>query len=167
MNRLFVALRTLVLAPAFVIFWGWLAAQFRHFDARWGVELPGWCAAAGIAVGGLGGIIALACVAAFVVRGQGTPAPFDPPRKFVATGLYRYVRNPMYLGGVVMLVGWGLYLRSLSVLAFALPWFLLVHLLVVGREERELKKRFGADYLEYLRAVPRWIPRRPRPSARG
>jgi protein-S-isoprenylcysteine O-methyltransferase Ste14 len=167
MKRLFLALRTLVFATAFIFFWGWLAAQFRRFDAGWGFELPGWSRAAGIAVMALGSVVALACVATFVVRGRGTPVPFDPPREFVAVGLYRYVRNPMYLGGAAMLVGWGLYLRSLSVLLFALPWFLLAHLFVVRYEEPALKRKFGAAYSEYLRTVPRWIPRRSRPSARG
>lgn len=167
MKRFFLALRTLVFATAFIIFWGWLVAQFQRFDVRWGLALPDGSRAAGIAVMVTGSIVAIACVATFVVRGRGTPAPFDPPREFVVVGLYRYVRNPMYLGGLAMLAGWALFLRSPSVLLFSLPCFLLFHLFVVLYEEPALERKFGAAYAEYLRTVGRWIPRRPRPSARG
>ena len=108
----------------------------------------------------IGGVVVTACVGTFVVRGQGTPAPFDPPRRFVAVGPYKYVRNPMYIGGMILLVGSGLYQRSISILCLALAWLLLVHLLVVFYEEPHLRSRFGAEYQEYCRSVSRRVPRR-------
>ena len=105
-----------------------------------------------------GGIIALACVATFVTRGQGTPAPFDPPRKFVAAGPYKFVRNPMYIGGFIVLLGFGLFQQSAAILLFTLPWFLFAHLFVIFYEEPHLRATFGEPYNSYCRSVHRWLP---------
>lgn len=97
----------------------------------------------------------------FAVRGLGTPAPFDPPRRLVITGLYRWMRNPMYVGLGVMLLGETLLLpqiwREMAVL-IAVLW-IAVTVMVVRKEERDLRRLFGAAYEEYCRRVPRWIPR--------
>jgi protein-S-isoprenylcysteine O-methyltransferase Ste14 len=69
--------------------------------------LPEWTRALGIALLAAGGTLALACITTFVTRGEGTPAPLDPPRKFVAAGPYKFVGNPMYIGGCIMLFGFG------------------------------------------------------------
>lgn len=109
--------------------------------------------------------IALAQVAlafllvAFVKVGRGTQAPLDPPRELVVRGLYLWVRNPMYLLYVVIVLGEALLYRSLALLAYALAFWLLTHIYVVGFEERELERRFGAAYTEYCRRVGRWLPR--------
>jgi protein-S-isoprenylcysteine O-methyltransferase Ste14 len=95
----------------------------------------------------------------FVVRGRGTPAPFDPPRQFVATGPYRYVRNPMYVGAMLIFGGLSLYLRWLAVLGFTAGWLLLIHAFVVFIEEPGLRDRFGATYEDYCHRVHRWLPR--------
>ena len=108
--------------------------------------------------------LALGCAATFVVAGEGTPAPFDPPRKFVAKGPYRYVRNPMYIGGFTALVGLGLYWRSPSVLILAVAWWMLFALFVLAVEEPMLRSKFGEEYHTYCRTVPRWLPRL-RPSS--
>ena len=92
-----------------------------------------------IALMAAGGTLAFACIATFVTRGEGTPAPMDPPRKFVAAGPYRFVRNPMYIGGFLVLAGFGLYEQSPAILLFALPWFLLAHLFVILYEEPHLR----------------------------
>ena len=107
-----------------------------------------------------GGTLAFACIATFVTRGEGTPAPMDPPRKFVAAGPYRFVRNPMYIGGFLVLAGFGLYEQSPAILLFALPWLLLAHFFVILYEEPHLRATFGSPYDAYCRSVCRWPPRR-------
>ncbi len=99
----------------------------------------------------------LMCAGVFVLKGRGTPAIFDAPRKFVAVGPYQYVRNPMYIGGLGLLVGFGLFEGSVSILALSLVMFLLVHLFVVYYEEPGLKKKFGTKYKKYCEVVPRWF----------
>lgn len=95
---------------------------------------------------------------AFTAIDKGTPAPFDPPRVFVVRGLYRFMRNPMYTGALIMLLAETLYFRSLVLLVYS-AWILFaLHLFTVLIEEPGLKKRFGQPYLDYLSTVPRWIP---------
>ncbi len=146
---------------AFILFFGWLASRVQPLDERLKIPLPGWITFAGILVGTIGASIVLACAGVFVVRGRGTPAIFDPPREFVAAGPYRFVRNPMYIGGAGMLVGFGLYQRSLAILLFAVAVFVLFHLYVVFVEEPGLEARFGESYFAYKRSVNRWLPRFP------
>jgi protein-S-isoprenylcysteine O-methyltransferase Ste14 len=107
-----------------------------------------------------GGTLAFACVATFVNRGEGTPAPFDPPRKFVAAGPYRFVRNPMYIAAFTVLLGFGLYEQSPAILLFTLAWLLAAHLFVILYEEPHLHSTFGAPFDDYCRSVRRWLPRR-------
>jgi protein-S-isoprenylcysteine O-methyltransferase Ste14 len=109
----------------------------------------------------LGAILVLVCAGVFIIRGRGTPAIFDAPRVFVAIGPYRYVRNPMYIGGLILLLGLGLYLGSIAILLLALLLSGLVHLFVLFYEEPTLMRRFGRSYEEYLRSVRRWMPRLP------
>lgn len=109
----------------------------------------------------LGAILVLACAGVFIIRGRGTPAIFDAPRAFVAVGPYRYVRNPMYIGGLMLLFGLGLYLGSVAILLLALLLSCLVHIFVLFYEEPTLMRHFGRSYEEYLRSVRRWIPRWP------
>ncbi len=156
MKTVFIALRALTFMTGFVLLWGWLVLRVRVLDP---VLLPAWTELPGIIFMALGASVALVCAGIFVARGRGTPAIFDPPTQFVAIGPYRYVRNPMYLGAWMVLIGLGLYLRSVSILLFTLPWLLLIHLFVVGYEEPNLRSRFGGTYEDYCRAVPRWIPR--------
>jgi len=138
--------------------WGWLAFRIRIYDNSLGVDLPLWTGAFGIPVMALGTLVALLCVGAFVVRGHGTPAPFDAPREFVAIGPYKYVRNPMYIGGWTVLFGLGLYLRSISILILSFAMLLLAHLFIIFYEEPALGRRFGATYKDYCASVNRWLP---------
>ena len=94
-----------------------------------------------------------------------TPAPFDAPREFVAAGPYRYVRNPMYIGGFGVLLGAGLALQSPAIVGLAVLFLLLVHLLVLLYEEPVLDGRFGDPYRRYKSSVHRWLPRSPRSNA--
>lgn len=158
MKTLFIALRTSVFVAMFFWLWLWLALSVRPYDARWNISLPVWTPALGIGLIVLGGALALACNGLFTVRGRGTPAPFDAPRVFVAIGPYRYVRNPMYIGGMTLLAGLALLERSISILLFAAGWLVLAHLFVILYEEPTLRRKFGRTYEDYLRTVPRWIP---------
>jgi len=107
----------------------------------------------------VGSVLVLICVGVFVSRGRGTPAIFDPPREFVALGPYKYVRNPMYVGGFILLIGFGLYHHSVSMLALALLLALLFHLFVLWVEEPGLEQRFGFSYRDYKNSVNRWLPK--------
>jgi protein-S-isoprenylcysteine O-methyltransferase Ste14 len=153
-----VVLRTVVYVACFVSFFAWLALRVRGFDRFLQVTLPAGVEKPGIVLMFAGGVLGLACVGTFAARGKGTPAPFDAPREFVAVGPYRYVRNPMYIGGLLLLAGFGLYDRSISILLMALTLLLLVHLLVVFYEEPTLRKSFGATYENYCRTTARRIP---------
>jgi protein-S-isoprenylcysteine O-methyltransferase Ste14 len=160
MKSLFIALRSAVFGANFVLLWGWVAwSLHRRYDTTLRFPLPEWTRVLGIALLASGGALALACIMTFVTRGEGTPAPFDPPRKFVAVGPYKFVRNPMYIGGCIVLFGFGLYERSPAILLFALPWLLFAHLFVILYEEPHLRATFGAPYDAYCLSVRRWLPR--------
>jgi protein-S-isoprenylcysteine O-methyltransferase Ste14 len=160
MSRLFTALRALLYMTGFVTLWGWLALLARDAGRGWPVVLPAWLAPLGIVLMVLGGALALACGATFVVAGRGTPAPFDPPREFVPVGPYRFVRNPMYVGATVLLAGFALVERSAAILALAGAGAVLAHLFVVFAEEPGLEERFGDSYRSYKASVRRWVPGR-------
>ena len=107
----------------------------------------------------LGGVTVLGCFANFSFKGQGTPNPMDPPKELVATGLYRYVRNPIYLGTLTIILGHFLWFKTIWLLAYVVVMFLAFHLFVTSYEELTLKKKFGAAYEDYYKRVPRWIPK--------
>lgn len=159
MAMVFTAIRAAVYGLAFISLWGWMALGVREYDHLFLQSLPAWLEPVGIVLMVAGGLVACWCVGVFVSRGKGTAAPFDPPRTFVASGPYRHVRNPMYSGGWIMLIGFSFYQRSLSMVLFSLVWLLLAHLFVVLFEEPGLEQRFGGSYAEYKKTVNRWIPR--------
>ncbi len=97
--------------------------------------------------------------ARFAIQGLGTPAPVLPPRRLVVTGLYRYVRNPMYLAVVSIVIGQGLLLGSTRVLVYGTLLWLAFHVFVVAYEEPKLRSSFGADYEAFCAGVSRWVPR--------
>jgi protein-S-isoprenylcysteine O-methyltransferase Ste14 len=146
--------------PGFVV--GWVPFQWFARYAQWPAHwAPRQWLAAIIFV--LGAVVFLHCQWLFFSRGQGTPAPIDPPKKFVRRGLYKWVRNPMYLGVLAMVGSEALFLRSFDVLIYFICLTCAVHLFVVLYEENSLRFRFGAMYEDYKRDVSRWLPRRPRP----
>jgi protein-S-isoprenylcysteine O-methyltransferase Ste14 len=112
----------------------------------------------GVVVLGLGIVLLGACIWEFARSGRGTLAPVDPPRELVVRGLYRYVRNPMYLSVALILIGELLLTRSRALLGFAAAWFVAVNLFVVGYEEPALRRRFGESYRRYTERVGRWVP---------
>jgi protein-S-isoprenylcysteine O-methyltransferase Ste14 len=144
---LFVSL-VLVFLPARVLEWSGVARppQIGVMQVAGGVLVV------------LGSVLTLGCVLTFARTGRGTPAPFDPPRRLVVRGPYRFVRNPMYLGAGAALAGAALFYRSPALLAYAALFFVATHLFVVGYEEPVLRRTFGAEYDAYCRRVRRWRP---------
>lgn len=159
MKTLFVAVRAVTYAGGFVFLWGWIALGVRRYDESVNIIVPDWAEIPGMIAIVLGSFIVLSCLEQFVVRGEGTPAPFDAPEHLVAAGPYRVVRNPMYLGALIIVAGLGLLLRSFSIILLSSAMSVLFHLFVVLYEEPTLKRRFGEAYERYCAGVPRWIPR--------
>jgi protein-S-isoprenylcysteine O-methyltransferase Ste14 len=157
MRTLFIAARSLFFGSCFIGLWAWLALSVRVYDHA-GRTLPVWSGLPGAILLLAGAILAVSCVVNFVIRGRGTPAPFDAPVKFVAAGPYRWVRNPMYIGGWLMLAGYGFLLRSPAVLVFSVVFWLCSHVFVLFYEEPTLRDKFGAEYEEYCQRVHRWLP---------
>lgn len=103
----------------------------------------------------------LVCERAFAAAGRGTPGPWDPPRALVVVGPYRWVRNPIYLAAITVVLGEALLFASLALVEYAVVMALVVHLFVTAYEERKLRRSFGDQYLAYTSQVNRWLPRRP------
>lgn len=123
---------------------------------------PGVASAAGALLILAGVAIYLSCVWDFA-GARGTPAPIDPPKELVARGLYRFTRNPMYVGVVTLLSGEALCFGSLRLLGYAALVLGMFHLFVVAYEEPTLRGEFGEAYARYCARVPRWpLPRVPR-----
>jgi protein-S-isoprenylcysteine O-methyltransferase Ste14 len=116
---------------------------------------------AGMILSAGGAALAAWCVLTFVVVGRGTPAPFDPPRRLVIRGPYRFVRNPMYIGAGLALIGASLFYRAWELLIYVAVLWIVTHTLVVFYEERVLGQMFGRDYTEYRQQVRRWLWKRP------
>lgn len=108
----------------------------------------------------MGAAILVVCIRDLTVLGRGTLAHIDPPTRLVVRGLYRYVRNPMYVGGLLLLLGEALAFRSIAILAWAALWFLAINCLVLFYEEPALHRQFGEAYERYCSAVSRWRPGR-------
>jgi protein-S-isoprenylcysteine O-methyltransferase Ste14 len=155
-------IRTITYATLFIAFvLVWLPAELLR---RVGVVAPGRLGLpqiVGMLVGLVGAGVALWCVATFTVVGRGTPAPFDPPRRLVVRGPYRFVRNPMYLGATVALAGAALVCQSLALAGYAVVFILVAHAFVVSYEEPHLRRTFGQEYEAYSARVRRWWPSRP------
>lgn len=157
---MFVVLRAILYASLFIgLFLVYVPAQLlggagaRQPDAIQAQHV------AGIALVGAGATLVLWCVLTFAFAGKGTPAPFDPPRRLVAKGPYRFVRNPMYIGATLALAGAAAYFDSLPLLGYAALFIVASHLLVVTYEEPALRDTFGQDYEAYCARVRRWLPR--------
>jgi len=97
--------------------------------------------------------------ARFALEGLGTPAPVFPTRHLIVTGWYRYVRNPMYVAVVSIIVGQAMLLGSIHVLEYGAAVWLVAHLFVLLYEEPKMRSTFREDYREFYANVPRWIPR--------
>jgi protein-S-isoprenylcysteine O-methyltransferase Ste14 len=111
----------------------------------------------GIVVVGIGGAILLASVREFYGSGRGTLAPWSPPRHLVVKGLYRYSRNPMYVGIVILLFGWAVGFQSRALGVYAGAVLIAFHLRIVLQEEPWLARTFGHAWSEYAATSPRWL----------
>ncbi len=135
----------------------------------WRVEAPLLGVAPLRWIGGLliaaGGGVVLESFFRFAWRGRGTPAPVYPTERLVVTGLYRHVRNPMYVGVVALVLGQALMFGETDLLVYAAVLWLGFHLFVLLYEEPTLRARYGPEYEAFRQAVPRWIPRLRRWSA--
>jgi protein-S-isoprenylcysteine O-methyltransferase Ste14 len=158
---IFVIVRTLVWSTLFVgvVLWFLPASVLASAGIRGPASFGAW-QVAGLALGLPGLALALACVIVFAFAGRGTPAPFDPPRRLVVRGPYRAVRNPMYLGAWLYLVGFALFYRSAGAALYAVAFLAVMHTFVVLYEEPTLRRTFGRDYESYCERVGRWTPRR-------
>lgn len=154
-------LRFAIYLVALGIFFAWALNTAMAWDARLDWRLPEALLPLGALLGLAGAALAATCAGLFLSVGQGTPAPFDPPRAFVVRGPYRYVRNPMMIGALALFLGLALLFSSPSFLLFAAVLLILIHLFIVLWEEPDLERRFGEAYRQYKREVPRWIPRIP------
>jgi protein-S-isoprenylcysteine O-methyltransferase Ste14 len=153
--------RAVVILAAILFVIGWLTGYLRPLDASLGVELPAWVQVPGIVAVVAGATLVLIIGARLSTCGIGTLGGEEwfMPREFVATGPFRFVRNPMSLGGAFFLTGIALWHRSAFGLGLAVALFLVFHLVVVYLEEPGLEKRFGDSYREYRGNVRRYVPR--------
>ncbi|HUO32138.1 MAG TPA: isoprenylcysteine carboxylmethyltransferase family protein [Bryobacteraceae bacterium] len=147
----------LVIAP------GTIAGLIPWWISRWRFETPfAWWFPHRVIGGALiaaGAAVLLDSFARFALQGLGTPAPVFPTRTLVVTGLYRYVRNPMYVAVLSLVVGQGLVFGNLDLFGYAAIVWVSFHLFVLGYEEPKLRRTYGAEYERFCANVPRWIPR--------
>jgi protein-S-isoprenylcysteine O-methyltransferase Ste14 len=147
----------LVIAPGTVAAWipwwitGW---QMRSLPAP--LEPLRWL---GIPLIAIGVLVLLDSFARFAWQGLGAPAPVLPTRKLIITGLYRYVRNPMYVAVVSIVLGQAMVFANVEALVYGTVLWLGFHLFVLVYEEPTLRRSFPADYASFVANVPRWIPR--------
>ncbi|MFC2017158.1 methyltransferase family protein [Chloroflexota bacterium] len=158
-------LKMVITLPVAVLFFGlvslfvlasiWVdkSLLFFHFDASW------WTLSLSIILLSLGWLVCLWTALSFL-RNRGTPVPFNPPLKLIITGLYSHIRNPMLLGLFIFMLGLGVLFGSLSLIFIFTPLFVLVNVLYLKAiEEKEMEKKFGAEYVEYKKKVPMFIPK--------
>ena len=151
-SALFFVIAPLVLAG----FVPWWVTQWEFRSAFFGVDLTRILGGILIIVGVPGVVDSFA---RFALEGLGTPAPIAPPQKLVVTGLYRYVRNPIYIAVVAVILGQALLIGDLRLLWYGALLWLFFHVVVVVSEEPTLKQTFGTEYESFRTNVPRWIPR--------
>ena len=144
-----------ILLPGFFagyVPWRYFGPSRARFDALNASQALGFfLIALGVALLG-------ACIFEFARSGRGTLSPLDPPRHLVVRGLYRYVRNPMYLSVTIIVLGEALVTGSSALAVYWAIWFLCANLFVIGYEEPALRREFGPSYDEYCRKVGRWMP---------
>lgn len=151
------------LLPAVIA--GWVPIVMFERHPVWLEEAFGWHEYVAVALATLGLGSYFHCAWHFLQKGRGTVAPLDSPRKLVQRGLYRWVRNPMYIALGLVVASEAVYFESWRIALYLLCLSCIAQLTVVLHEEPELGFRFGAMYEDYKRIVPRWLPRRPRAAA--
>lgn len=144
-----------IVVPAYI------AGRPGAVNPGWGLPAPlGWLPLLfGCTLLGLGVVLLYRTVSLFATVGDGTLAPWDPPRRLVVRGVYRYVRNPMISGVLFVLLGEAIVAGSLLLLGWFVAFFAINAITMPLIEEPALEERFGSDYATYKSNVPRWIPR--------
>lgn len=157
---MFIIFRALIYASLFIGFlFVYLPARLLSWTGIVHPAVIAWPQITGAAICAIGATFALWCVGTFVFVGKGTPAPFDPPRRLVIRGPYRFVRNPMYLGAALALAGAALFYASLPLLLYSCVLLVVAQLVVKFYEEPALRTSFGTEYDAYCHRVRRWWPR--------
>jgi protein-S-isoprenylcysteine O-methyltransferase Ste14 len=145
------------IAPATIAGWiPWMITSWRRQPPLLGGAASRWL---GYALAAVGSISVVECFVRFALKGLGTPAPGAPAEHLVVSGLYRYVRNPMYAGVLAAIVGQALLFGSLLLLGYAALVWMFFFAFVVLYEEPHLQQRFGSAYMDYRASVRRWLPR--------
>lgn len=145
------------IAPATVAGWvPWYLMRWRTAPPLFDGDASRWI---GVLLILAGAAVVIESFARFALKGHGTPAPVAPTRQLVVSGLYRHVRNPMYVGVVSAILGQALWFGSVALLKYAAALWAGFFLFVLLYEEPALKRQFGAEYEAYRRHVPRWLPR--------
>ena len=149
----------IILLPCTLVVW----LPLYLLSSRDEFRPPVWDALSivGLVPAAIGLVFFIWCNSDLVRRGRGTPNPLDPPKVLVARGPYRWVRNPMYVSALLIILGEAMIFRSAALLVYTVCVLVCFHLFVVFYEEPSLAGRFGASYEQYLNEVPRWLPRRP------
>lgn len=147
---------TLLFPGFFAGFLPWTYFGVSEVDLDWSSPAH----IAGLVLIASGAALLIACIVDFARKGRGTLSPVDPPKELVVQGLYRYVRNPMYLSVLTIVAGEIILTRSGPLLVYWLIFFLCANLFVRGYEEPYLRRQFGDPYDRYSRSVGRWLPRR-------
>ena len=144
----------------FILAPGMIAGYIPLAFLRTGSQVPtGFLSYLAFLLWPIGTAMLIWCFWDFVQKGKGTPAPIEPPKELVVSGLYNYVRNPMYVGVLLVIIGHFLWFGYWNLLIYALLVFLAFSVFVIFYEEPTLKQNFGSAYEEYLKRVPRWFPR--------
>jgi len=144
----------IVVVPASVAGWiPWYAAGSPPLAPRAGAPLAAVSALMIVA----GWTVLLICAREFARAGRGTPAPYDPPRSLVTSGMYRFTRNPMYVGVVTAIFGQALWFHSRNTTYYGIAMVLAFHVAILIYEEPRLTRVFGQQYLDYKKSVPRWV----------
>jgi protein-S-isoprenylcysteine O-methyltransferase Ste14 len=173
MTTIFKHIRAIVLLPvvATIVIPAAIIAASGPGSVGWSAPFPfGFVAqAASVLLIGLGVALMVNTIALFVRLGRGTLAPWDPTQRLVVRGVYRYVRNPMISGVFCVLLGEAVALKSIHLFGWFVLFVALNLIYIPLVEEPRLERRFGTDYVQYKRDVPRWIPRPGRrgPASRG
>ena len=144
----------IAIVPASVAGWiPWYSAGSPPLASRAGAPLAILAATMVVA----GWTVLLVCAREFARAGRGTPAPYDPPRSLVTTGLYRFTRNPMYVGVATAIFGQAIWFHSRDTVIYGIAMVVMFHLAILIYEEPRLTRVFGQQYLDYMKSVPRWI----------
>lgn len=138
---------------------GAVAGVIPYFVTHWRLPTLSALTIAGAALTLIAFAMLIECFARFALKGLGTPAPIAPTRTLVVSGLYRFVRNPMYVAVLGLIFGQALLFQSAALAAYGAAMWIIFHSFVFFYEEPTLRRSFGDEYERYCTAVPRWLPR--------